>query len=101
MSHPVADHDGVRVLASQCSTCIFRPGNLMKLAPGRLREMVNTAIVAEGGHIICHDTLPYSRYETAEAAICRGFWNRYRKKIPLLSYLEQAGWVREISRPED
>jgi hypothetical protein len=33
----------VHVLAEQCATCIFRPGNLMELCPGRVRGMVAEA----------------------------------------------------------
>ena len=46
-----------RLLSRQCATCIFRPGNPMHLAPGRLHHLIADARAAEG-YIICHDTLP-------------------------------------------
>lgn len=45
----------VHVMAAKCSTCVFRPGNLMGLEPGRLKEMV-TESVEDGGGITCHKT---------------------------------------------
>lgn len=58
----------VRVCDSLCSTCVFRPGNLMNLDPGRVAGMVRDA-VADEGHIICHQTLG-----TQEPAMCAGFY---------------------------
>ena len=57
----------VRICADLCTTCIYRPGNLMDLAPGRVKEMTDGAIAQEG-HIVCHKTLG-----TPEPAICAGF----------------------------
>ena len=64
-----------RLLAEQCITCIFRPGNLMHLAPGRLRHLVHEART-DAGYIICHQTLPYAD-SPVPPAICRGFADRY------------------------
>lgn len=66
MRHNVADESGVRVMAERCSTCIFRPGNLMHLQPGRLREMVERVREIEGV-IPCHETLGDDLH-----AVCRG-----------------------------
>ncbi|WP_067469743.1 hypothetical protein [Nocardia amamiensis] len=57
----------VRVCEDKCTTCIFRPENLMMLRPGRRAQMVREAIRNEG-HITCHSTLDQER-----SAICRGF----------------------------
>ena len=65
-----------RLLARQCETCIFRSGNPMHLAPGRLKQMVDTAFAA-GSYVICHDTLPYAEHPDTKPAICRGFADRY------------------------
>jgi hypothetical protein len=64
-----------RLLSRQCATCIFRPGNLMHLSPGRLRQMVTEAR-GDAGYIICHSTLPYAD-SPIPPAICRGFADRY------------------------
>lgn len=66
-----AYRDGrVHVCESECSTCIFRPGNLMRLRPGRVRQMVDQAR-ADDSAIICHNTLG------DDNAVCRGFYDRY------------------------
>ncbi|MGW6238345.1 hypothetical protein [Streptomyces sp. NPDC055094] len=57
----------VRVCGDRCTTCIFRPGNLMNLEPGRVASMVKKA-VADEGHIVCHKTLG-----TQAPAICAGY----------------------------
>lgn len=57
----------VRQCADMCATCIFRPGNLMHLAPGRLQDMVRTT-AQSNGHIVCHSTL-----DTDAPAICAGY----------------------------
>lgn len=63
----------VHVRAEMCETCIFRPGNLMRLGRGRVREMVDAAREAESC-IPCHATL----YGQAEhQAVCRGFYDRH------------------------
>ena len=64
----VVDLDGtLRVCADLCTTCIYRPGNLMSLDPGRVRQMTQEAIASEG-HVVCHSTLG-----TPAPAICAGF----------------------------
>ncbi|MBG0818276.1 hypothetical protein [Planomonospora sp. ID82291] len=63
-----------RLSARKCSTCIFRPGNLMHLAPGRRDEMVTEAL-ANNSWIICHATLPYGAHPEAAQAVCRGFYD--------------------------
>lgn len=74
----VADHQQrkTRVLARQCTTCIFSPGNQMHLAPGQLANMVRQARRDES-YIVCHDTLPYGDHPQMPPAICRGFFDRY------------------------
>jgi hypothetical protein len=64
--------DGLRVCAEMCSTCVFRPGNLMSLRPGRLRGMVDESL-RQDSFIPCHKTLD------GERAVCRGFWERHRR----------------------
>ena len=65
----------VHVLSGLCGTCVFRPGNLMRLRPGRLRQMVAESIAGESA-ITCHSTLG-----TDTPAICRGYWNRYAERV--------------------
>lgn len=51
---------GVRVFIrkTRCSTCIFRPGNLMMLNDGRVEGMVAEAD-ATNGYIPCHQTFDW------------------------------------------
>jgi len=63
--------DGLRVCEQMCSSCVFRPGNLMSLMPGRLRGMIDGAL-AQDSCIPCHKTLD------GERAVCRGFWDRHK-----------------------
>lgn len=63
--------EGLRVSASLCSTCIFRPGNLMQLKPRRVRGMVDEAL-RNDAFIACHKTLD------GERAVCRGFYNLHK-----------------------
>jgi len=69
MSRTNVFRDGkVHVQAAKCSTCIYRPHNLMHLDPGRKDQMQATAI--EGGGVIpCHQTL------SEDHSVCRGFFD--------------------------
>lgn len=60
------------VQADKCSTCVFRPGNLMHLTPGRVKELVDEN-VAQRGHLTCHQTLLYAQPTRMRPAICRGY----------------------------
>ena len=63
----------VHVMREQCATCVFRPGNLMQLAPGRLADLVRENVEADSA-LTCHSTL----YGEAEHnAVCRGFFDRH------------------------
>jgi len=57
-----------------CETCIFRPGNLMQLEPGR-RESLERQAVRRDGCIPCHETLDGPR------VICRGFFDRHKDDV--------------------
>lgn len=57
--------------ARMCKTCIFRPGNLMDLAPGRVEGMISSAEAA-GAVIPCHRTT--HGQDARGEAVCRGFF---------------------------
>lgn len=57
----------IRVCKMLCTTCIYRPGNLMHLESGRVQQMTRDA-VADESRITCHKTIG-----TPEPAICAGF----------------------------
>jgi hypothetical protein len=84
----------VRVCSHRCHTCIFHPGNLMHLQPGRVTAMVTRARQTEG-HVVCHKTLG-----TETQAICRGFADGPDQGHSLALRLARAmGTLREISPP--
>jgi hypothetical protein len=67
------DPPRVHVMGEMCSTCVFRPGNLMDLHPGRLRQMIHEAQRDEST-IVCHSTLGG---QAPHNAACRGFFDRF------------------------
>jgi hypothetical protein len=67
-----AERGGVRLLSARCSTCVFRPGNLMHLRRGRLRDLADQHRQA-GSYLVCHETL--REVSPAGEALCRGFYD--------------------------
>ncbi len=81
----------VHVQASKCSTCIYRPGNLMKLQEGRKDSMQAEAI--EGGGVIpCHQTIEAYSGERGAESVCRGFFD-VAKHEGLLAVAERLNIV--------
>lgn len=70
MTHNVYRNGRVHVMRRRCATCIFRSGNPMRLAPGRVEQMCTDAD-ADESTIVCHSTLG-----TDENAACRGYFDR-------------------------
>lgn len=84
-----AYRDGkVHVKREKCPTCIFRPGNLMSLRPGRVKGMVKEATKKQSA-IICHDTLG-----TRFNAVCRGFYDLYPTQP--LQVATRLGMLEEV-----
>ena len=84
-----------RLLARQCRTCIFRPGNAMHLRQGRLRELVAHALARES-FIVCHATLP-GMYPDTQPAVCRGFVDRYSTQA--LQVISRLWGFAEVDPP--
>lgn len=92
--------DGVpRVLSSQCSTCIGRPGNKMHLNPGRVKGMVQAASREGSQGIICHQTLSYS--ENPGGALCRWYYETYGHLNGFIRIMERLGGFTEIDPPKE
>jgi hypothetical protein len=91
-SRPVFSDGKVHVQAEMCSTCIFRPGNLMHLEAGRVKEMVD-GCVQHGGVIPCHKT---THGQAEQEATCRGFYQSYSDKIPGLFLAGHMGMIEEV-----
>ena len=94
--HDVARPGEIRLCAHMCDTCIFRPGNLMHLSPGRVTRMVDDARAAEG-HIVCHKTL-----DTDAPAICRGYADGpdMGGSLALRMVRIIPAWLKEIEPPK-
>lgn len=60
------------VKAEKCETCIFRPGNLMYLEPGRVKSMVEEC-EEKDSYITCHETLEMVTGSSRGEAACRGY----------------------------
>jgi hypothetical protein len=85
--------DRVHVQAAKCSTCIYRPGNLMKLEPGRREQMEDDAI-RDGGVIPCHQTIEAYTGSDGDESVCRGFFDVAKHEgDALLSVAERMGLV--------
>jgi len=85
--------EGLYVCKDMCSTCVFRPGNLMDLNPGRLRGMVDESL-ANDACIPCHKTLDGMR------AVCRGFWDRHQRNTLMCRLGNMAVGIIEIDPDE-
>lgn len=90
--------DRPRLLSRKCATCIFRPGNLMHLRPGRVTEMVRSA-VAGGGTITCHSTLEYGEHPDYGEAVCRGFYDSVGPRSQIVRIVERLGGYTEVPPP--
>jgi hypothetical protein len=64
----------VHVQAVKCGTCIYRPGNLMRLEPGR-KDSMQAGAIEGGGVIPCHQTIEAYTGERGGESVCRGFFD--------------------------
>lgn len=79
---------GLRVRRERCATCIFRPGNLMNLNPGRLRDMV-AQVREHDSYVVCHQTL-----SEPLGAVCRGSFDElYTTPVQIATRLDAVEWV--------
>jgi hypothetical protein len=100
MTEGILGPDGKpRVLSKQCSDCIGRPGNLMRLRPGRVRDMVEGGV--NGGGITCHQTLSYGIHPEFGGAACRWFYDRYGHLCNLYRIYGRIGGFTEVDLPQD
>lgn len=86
----------VHVLDRKCSTCIFRPGNLMHLAEGRVDDLVSRAVANEGS-ITCHDTI--HRDDGVRPAVCRGFYDVHGMRVWLLRLAKRMKAIVFVDPP--
>jgi hypothetical protein len=95
MAHNVVRDGKMYVMSERCSTCIFRPGNLMHLQRGRVRAMVDE-VQRTQGCIPCHKTLG------GDNAICRGQFDLHpTQPIQIAERLGMVVYVELDTIPED
>lgn len=88
-----------RLMSEMCTTCVFRPGNLMHLRPGRLKQLIqqNTGPEAQGLH--CHQTLEYGGHPGFGRAFCRGFYDQFGHLANYIRICERLGGFTEVDPP--
>jgi hypothetical protein len=91
-SRPVFHSGKIHVMAEKCSTCIFRPGNLMHLKPGRVKDMAESSI-ADGAGITCHKTI---LGQADQEATCRGFFDSYSDRVMAFQLAERLNMIEEV-----
>lgn len=92
-----------KLLSRKCDTCIFRPGNLMDLRPGRLTEMVKGSLQG-GAPILCHETLDYELDDEEgnhtgqgpDEAVCRGYYDKHGSQTNLVRIYQRLGGYEEV-----
>lgn len=82
MTLPIGPYrDGrIHVLNERCSSCVFRPGNLMDLGIGRLADLVRSNLEADSV-LTCHQTLPYGPHPEAPPSVCHGYFDAYWREV--------------------
>lgn len=80
------------VFDRMCPTCIFRPGNLMHLRPGALKDVVD-ANLERGTLLMCHTTT-YGQAD--EEVVCRGFYDRYGPRQAVYQIIQRLGGFRVV-----
>lgn len=79
-----------QLMDDRCPSCVFRPGNLMRLQPGRLAGLVEHNL-AVGAALICHDTLPYGERSEVGETVCRGWYDAYGPRTTSVQVFERLG----------
>lgn len=77
----------------QCETCIFRPGNLMHLRTGRLKDVVESNL-STGTLLTCHET---THGQAEEQVMCRGFFDQYGKKVNVKRVMDRVAALQGYS----
>ena len=89
-----------RLLSEKCSSCVFRPGNLMSLREGRLRDLIEDNVAA-GAALTCHQTLSYGDHPEFGEAVCRGFYDTVGTRTNIIRVMERLGGFAEVEPPKE
>lgn len=95
---PIGADGKLRVLSDQCTTCVFRAGNLMHLNPGRLRDLIRQNLDADAA-LVCHQTLTYGDHPEFGPALCRGFFDGYGQQVNLVRIMGRLGGINDTIAP--
>ena len=87
-----------RLLSERCGTCILRPRDPMYLGPERTAAFIRQVLDA-GSYVVCHQTLTYGDFPGYGPAICRGFFDAYRDRSPVLLILQAGRRLTEVPPP--
>lgn len=91
-----------RLFSARCSTCIFRPGNRMRLEDGRLADVVAQNRAA-GAVLICHKTT-YGQAPDLGEVMCRGYFDAYGSEATTVQVMERLfgpDWYEVVDPPTD
>lgn len=97
---PPPYRDGqVHVMSEKCGTCVFRPGNLMNLPPGKLKGMADH-VQETGIPFSCHQTLAYSEPRYREhyegMALCAGAVENYGEQSVIMRMAHAMDVIVEV-----
>ena len=70
----------------------------MYLGPERTAAFIRHAL-ADGSYVVCHQTLTYGDFPDYGPAICRGFFDSYRDRSPVLLILQAGRRLTEVPPP--
>ena len=87
----------VHVLSDKCSTCVFRPGNLMSLQSGRFKDLVESNRKNDTA-LSCHKTL---YRDDVRPAVCRGYYDTFKDRITPLLLAQAYQIIEEDPVPGD
>lgn len=93
---PIFHSGQVHVMTAMCSTCVFRPGNLMELRRGRLKDLVDENLKNDAA-LPCHATVYGMHGLEGQKAVCRGFFERYANDVTALRIARLMRMIKEIS----
>lgn len=87
-----------RVLSEMCSDCVFRPGNLMNLKPGRLKDLIESNCGPDAQGLHCHQTT-YGQNPETGLSLCRGFFDRFGHLANFIRVCHRIGGFTEVAPP--
>ena len=89
-----------QLFSRRCDTCIFRPGNPMRLVEGRLADLI-AANQSEGTLLICHKTT-YGQHPELGETMCRGYFDAYAAESAVAQIMERlagSDWFTQVDPP--